>query len=412
MAINCLTTDNILQYTTIQTTFDNKMARRSVILCFSLFTPYLAKSFSVHNPHQTVKCSCRRASRDDRGATHQPQSREYRWLRKGLLLSSFTDGLKPNQQAKDFLMNGLVTSLWQEYLSHVERQVEDSARASPCCGPTDLESLVKMETADEALDHDSVGWEKRLAFLKQESSSISKDLELRMVYIPTAMYALRSDSKRSPGKQRQRARADGKKRRNEIVKLLGQELSTVVADDDKDVNVLAVSLDLDDGSIKQPEGSSDDSKFPSNGKEALESWKPHFIYVQGGNTFWLYHCMEKSDNDWRNLLLDAVTGDNAAVYCGTSAGAILAGSSMETATWKGWDDPSVVPDKPSYEDWTGIYGLALAGNASVFPHMGDQWQSLVNDKQTNLDDTTVYLLRDEESLCVDGSSQTVELISC
>ena len=42
--------------------------------------------------------------------------------------------------------------------------------------------------------------------------------------------------------------------------------------------------------------------------------------------------MEKGD--WTQDLIDAITGSNAAVYVGTSAGAILMGSSMETACWK------------------------------------------------------------------------------
>jgi peptidase E len=69
-----------------------------------------------------------------------------------------------------------------------------------------------------------------------------------------------------------------------------------------------------------------------NGKDAINKWKPHFIYVQGGNTFWLYHCIEKGD--WTQDLRNACTGENAAVYCGTSAGAIIMGDSMETACWK------------------------------------------------------------------------------
>jgi hypothetical protein len=32
--------------------------------------------------------------------------------------------------------------------------------------------------------------------------------------------------------------------------------------------------------------------------------------------------------------VNACTGENAAVYCGTSAGAIIMGESMETACWK------------------------------------------------------------------------------
>ena len=41
-------------------------------------------------------------------------------------------------------------------------------------------------------------------------------------------------------------------------------------------------------------------------------------------------------------------------YVGVSAGAILAGKSCDTAYWKGWDDPTVVPEEEraeSLETW-------------------------------------------------------------
>ena len=69
-----------------------------------------------------------------------------------------------------------------------------------------------------------------------------------------------------------------------------------------------------------------------DGKEALTNWSPHLIYVEGGNTFWLQHCIEKGN--WSDQILNACTGDTAAVYCGKSAGAIVAGQLVETATWK------------------------------------------------------------------------------
>ena len=69
-----------------------------------------------------------------------------------------------------------------------------------------------------------------------------------------------------------------------------------------------------------------------DGKEAFQVWKPNLIYVQGGNTFWLYHCIEKGG--WGPHIIKACTGDDAAVYCGTSAGAIIMGQSMATACWK------------------------------------------------------------------------------
>lgn len=37
--------------------------------------------------------------------------------------------------------------------------------------------------------------------------------------------------------------------------------------------------------------------------------------------------------DWKDDLVSAVTEGNT-VYCGKSAGAILAGKTVETATWK------------------------------------------------------------------------------
>lgn len=130
-----------------------------------------------------------------------------RWLNTGLLLSSFTDGLKPNEDAINFLMQGLVRKLWRDHLgiSEIELKVEESVRASPCCGPTDLESLVEMESADAALtEQDKNTWQKSLHSLISEATIKEEDLELRFLYIPTAMYALRSDSNNTPGKQRQR----------------------------------------------------------------------------------------------------------------------------------------------------------------------------------------------------------------
>ena len=180
------------------------------------------------------------------------------WLDHGLLLSSFSDGLLPNRPAIDFLMRGLVKGLWKERLRQAETDVAESAIQSPCCGP-DSEALLKMESADKVLGglaEGSYDWREALESLKKiDNVSEDKPLELRFLYIPTALYALRKDSANSPGKQRQRARADGKKRRTQIAQLLSSELGV-------STQVLTATLDLDDGSIKQPEGSDDSSKFP------------------------------------------------------------------------------------------------------------------------------------------------------
>jgi len=363
-------------------------------------------------------------------------------------LSSFSDGLVSNPQAIDFFMDSLVETMWKQHVNELQEKVESSAMTSPCCGPTDVDSVNQL--LDVFHDYDDMGngdtvnggdasgrWKtafKTLMDTQQRSSSLSQsELRLRFLYIPTAMYALRKDSANSSGKQRQRARADGKKRRTQIARLIQEQFAQAwnemndrgaSEEAESPVNVLTVTLDFDDGSLKQPDGSKDASKFPSTGMEALQDWKPHLIYVQGGNTFWLYHCMEKGN--YRDALIDAIAvGENdqtPAVYCGTSAGAILAGSLMETATWKEWDDPSVVPDRTNYEDWKGVAGLDLAGeNISIFPHMGDQWQDIVDvkigqleapvppdgatadSKDSSLSSPEVYCLRDDQVVCVNGT---------
>ena len=90
--------------------------------------------------------------------------------------------------------------------------------------------------------------------------------------------------------------------------------------------------------------------------------------MDGGNTFWLRRCME----DW----LDAFRR-SSAVYVGVSAGAICAGKHVDTALWKGWDDPGIVED---IDDWGGVLGLDLADGASVFPHASAEYDGLVAEK--------------------------------
>jgi hypothetical protein len=333
-------------------------------------------------------------------------------LDKGLLLSSFNDGLKSNPYAINWLMNALVETLIKEEQQNTQLALEKSNVFSPCNGP-DPVLLDQLEIIDrivvgQGMIHDNdnnndinndndededddnnssnnngLSWRKNLELLCQMKTS--KPIDLRILYIPTAMYALRSDSTCTLGKQRGRNRADGKKRRTDMIRLLADQLDN---DDNKNnngnednelkglqqqqvYNIRTITLDFDDGSVKQPElvtigdaSYSDDDgggvsttnngvDFPKSGKEAIREWKPHLIYVQGGNTFWLHHCIEKGN--WAQDLIDACScnsndGNNTtnndvnssppststfpAVYCGVSAGAILAGQSMQTACWK------------------------------------------------------------------------------
>lgn len=98
--------------------------------------------------------------------------------------------------------------------------------------------------------------------------------------------------------------------------------------------------------------------------------------------------MEKGD--WGEDLIEACCSKSeqptkpTAVYCGVSAGAILVGRSMQTACWKEWDDPSVVPGREMYHDWKDVRGLSLVGSVSFFPHMEDRWQTLVEERVKEL----------------------------
>ena len=367
------------------------------------------------------------------------------WLNKGLLLSSFTDGLKTNPPALDWLMNALVETLWSEEQETTQAALKESNLASPCNGP-DPVLLGQLEDTDSAVEgmqqQSSSDWKKQLAQLcetKRARTGENQAIDLRVLYIPTAMYALRPGSTSTPGKQRGRNRADGKKRRNEILRMLEGQLQDFL--DNSDANskdslftVRTVTMDFDDASVKQPEEvmigneklSTEGAWYPQAGKEAIREWKPHLIYVQGGNTFWLHHCMEKGD--WEKDLMDACSYKSesnsnnddisfSAVYCGVSAGSILAGESMQTACWKEWDDPSVVPGKETYDDWKDTNGLDATGRISWFPHMTEEWLDMTERKTKELLDSTatsdeatlpssIRLIRDDQAYVIDGRTKS------
>ena len=403
------------------------------------------------------------------------------WIQQGLLISSFSDGLEKSTAAQSILRRGLLFALLKEQQASLETTIRSSVLASPCCGPTNVAALEALQNVDDQLEslnnmsmnmndasNDSTEqlWQQYLSN-NNNNNNATVPLMLRVLYIPTAMYALRADSQNTPGKQRQRARADGKKRRNELVQFLLKLFATNDDDDDDDdksdknsdsnnndnnsnnsIAIQVVTLDWDDGSVKQPEvvvsgksnnrndnalSSSSSTVFPTTGQEAMRDWMPHLVYVQGGNTFWLHHCLQKGN--WTHDFVHLLCGSNknndnnknhhSAFYIGASAGAILVGSTMQTACWKGWDDPRVVPGQQDYADWEQVPGLSLVGKVAFFPHMEDSWKELVESKSqellnTNNDDDddnnnnnkTIHVctLADHEVCFVDGIQQTTRFL--
>jgi len=105
------------------------------------------------------------------------------------------------------------------------------------------------------------------------------------------------------------------------------------------------------------------------------------VYVEMGNTFYLRYHMHTSGLD---KVLPPLVRHSGLVYVGASSGAVVAGRSISTAFWKGWDDTG----KGQVWDLSriGYDGLnLLPGGQSVFPHYGAQWTSLVEAKRGELD---------------------------
>jgi Peptidase family S51 len=270
--------------------------------------------------------------------------------RRAILLSSFDEGFQKSEAAQEFLQSSLLSCLEESYSNSKQQQSYNTP-------------------------------------------------SLRFLYIPTAMYAYRRDSTSSPGIQRQRARADARKRRNVIAESLRRLIP-------RNVPMSIVTYDLDDGSLRHWE----EDNFV--GQDILQHWNPHFVYVEGGNTFWLQHCLERSGKlkDLQNLL---VGESSTTVYCGKSAGAIVAGARIDTATWKQWDDPTVVPDRPTYQDWHKTSGMDLLGGISIFPHMTDEWTSRVESQMSTPDwgeDFPVLCLPNSHVCLVDGDLQTITVV--
>ncbi|EOD21443.1 hypothetical protein EMIHUDRAFT_444465 [Emiliania huxleyi CCMP1516] len=77
------------------------------------------------------------------------------------------------------------------------------------------------------------------------------------------------------------------------------------------------------------------------------------------------------------------------LYVGQSAGSIVAGESIETAFWKGWDDPDVVPGV----EWSAetLDAMSLAPDHLFFPHYSPEFEPLVQRERVKLPPTTAVV---------------------
>lgn len=114
----------------------------------------------------------------------------------------------------------------------------------------------------------------------------------------------------------------------------------------------------------------------------------HCIYVLGGNTFFLWHHLQRSGLD---ALIRQRVLNEGSLYVGCSAGSIVAGQDISTAFWKGWDNPDW--DATAKVDWSqphAVKGMSLV-DVSLFPHYSKGWETLVQQRRAALNHRVVTL---------------------
>ena len=125
-----------------------------------------------------------------------------------------------------------------------------------------------------------------------------------------------------------------------------------------------------------------------------------FVFVSGGNTFFLLQEMNRSG--FSELIGEYI--EKGMIYGGTSAGSIVAGPDIDLVG--GLDDPTVAPDLKSYQ------GLGLT-DVVVFPHWGsEQFRERYEKVMKNgyKKGLRIILLTDDQYLLVEEGKYSIESI--
>ena len=196
-----------------------------------------------------------------------------------------------------------------------------------------------------------------------------------LVYIPTASYVYDPTSPRSKGEQRRRARYDAKQK----------------------MSFIAISLGISHTTLLELDAATCTRSFLQD-----KLGKAKVIYVDGGNTFYLQkHILS---TDFWSVAKDSM--GKGSLYMGSSAGAIVAGRSIKTAYWKGWDDPAAATEIEWNEDTLMGSGLSPF---SVFPHYEPSaHDGLIDERRQELEHPVVAIAN-HQALVVDLARQTHEL---
>src|SRR3989344_3875045 len=116
------------------------------------------------------------------------------------------------------------------------------------------------------------------------------------------------------------------------------------------------------------------------------------IYVQGGNAFYLLKQMRKSgfNKIIRKLLQKGI------IYIGVSAGSMVAGKTIETASWKKSRDKFGLMN---------LKGLKLV-DSNIFVHYKPEYEAIIKQKPEKIK-KKLYILTDEQALFVVGNKITL-----
>ncbi|MBI3631298.1 MAG: Type 1 glutamine amidotransferase-like domain-containing protein, partial [Candidatus Staskawiczbacteria bacterium] len=130
-----------------------------------------------------------------------------------------------------------------------------------------------------------------------------------------------------------------------------------------------------------------------NKKQLMKIFKDvDIIYVQGGNAFYLLKQMRKSgfDKIIKKLLRKGI------VYMGVSAGSIVAGKTIETASWEN--------EKERF-GLLNLKGLNLV-KSNIFVHYKPEYFEMINKKSRRVK-KKLRILTDEQALFVFGRKVTL-----
>ena len=116
------------------------------------------------------------------------------------------------------------------------------------------------------------------------------------------------------------------------------------------------------------------------------------LYIQGGNTFHLLDQMRQSGAD---TIIQELVAAHGAVYCGVSAGSIVAGPEIAVAGWSpDWDRNEV-----ALTDLTGLHLVPFI----ISPHYVPEDAALIAARLPL--PHPILALRDGQAWVVDGERQ-------